>query len=201
MIGFWPWWIAAPTLSGMALLFWWRIGRPLGVSGSLARALGWREERAADATAVGADDEALAAAMLAATREEFGDAAVAAGPPPPARAAVVPSRAASLPWTAHLTLLAGLAGGGLLSTAIHGGVHARASLGPAFEHLFGGGALGLALLFGGGLLVGAGTAMAGGCTSGHGLNGCSRLQRGSLLATAAFFGTAVGLSLLVGAVR
>jgi hypothetical protein len=49
----------------------------------------------------------------------------------------------------------------------------------------------------GGALVGFGTTLAGGCSSGHGLFGCARLQPGSLLATASFFGAAVGVSLVL----
>lgn len=41
-----------------------------------------------------------------------------------------------------------------------------------------------------GLLVGVGTRMANGCTSGHGVCGLSRLSRRSLVATALFMGTA-----------
>jgi hypothetical protein len=54
------------------------------------------------------------------------------------------------------------------------------------------------MLLAGGALVGFGTRMAGGCTSGHGMCGVSRFQKGSLLATAAFFGTGVVTSLLLG---
>jgi hypothetical protein len=52
----------------------------------------------------------------------------------------------------------------------------------------------VAALFLGGLLVGAGTTLAGGCTSGHGLVGVARLQAGSIAATIAFFGVAVAVS-------
>ncbi len=41
-----------------------------------------------------------------------------------------------------------------------------------------------------GLLVGIGTAMANGCTSGHGVCGLARLSRRSLVATVTFIGTA-----------
>jgi len=41
-----------------------------------------------------------------------------------------------------------------------------------------------------GLLVGLGTRLANGCTSGHGVCGLSRLSRRSLVATATFMGTA-----------
>ena len=43
-----------------------------------------------------------------------------------------------------------------------------------------------ALLVAGGLLVGFGTRLAGGCTSGHGVCGVARLSKRSLAATAAF---------------
>ena len=41
-----------------------------------------------------------------------------------------------------------------------------------------------------GLLVGLGTAVSGGCTSGHGVCGISRLSRRSIVATAIFMATA-----------
>jgi uncharacterized membrane protein YedE/YeeE len=43
----------------------------------------------------------------------------------------------------------------------------------------------------GGLLVGFGTRMGSGCTSGHGLCGLARLSRRSVAATATFFGVAM----------
>jgi uncharacterized protein len=49
----------------------------------------------------------------------------------------------------------------------------------------------------GGVLVGFGTRMAGGCTMGHGLCGLSRLQPGSLVSTLAFFGTGIVVALLL----
>jgi uncharacterized protein len=49
------------------------------------------------------------------------------------------------------------------------------------------GARGILLVIVGGLLVGFGTAYAGGCTSGHGISGLGNLQLPSLIAVAAFF--------------
>ena len=43
----------------------------------------------------------------------------------------------------------------------------------------------------GGLLVGFGTRMGSGCTSGHGLCGTARFSRRSIVATAVFFGVAM----------
>ncbi len=53
------------------------------------------------------------------------------------------------------------------------------------------------LLFGAGGLIGFGARWAGGCTSGHGICGVGRLQKGSLLATATFVGTAIVTATLV----
>jgi uncharacterized membrane protein YedE/YeeE len=41
-------------------------------------------------------------------------------------------------------------------------------------------------MFGGGLLIGFGTRLGGGCTSGHGIFGVSNLERASILTTLAF---------------
>jgi uncharacterized membrane protein YedE/YeeE len=49
-----------------------------------------------------------------------------------------------------------------------------------------------------GLLVGVGTRLANGCTSGHGLCGIGRGSTRSILATVVFFGVAVATATLVG---
>lgn len=49
----------------------------------------------------------------------------------------------------------------------------------------------LPVLIVGGLLVGFGTRLAGGCTSGHGVCGLARLSRRSFAAVATFFGVAI----------
>lgn len=46
---------------------------------------------------------------------------------------------------------------------------------------------GALVMVGGGLLVGFGTAYAGGCTSGHAISGLAALERASLVAVVAFF--------------
>jgi hypothetical protein len=53
------------------------------------------------------------------------------------------------------------------------------------------------LLLGVGLLIGYGARWARGCTSGHGISGCSVGSPESLVATGVFFGVAVGVTLLV----
>jgi uncharacterized membrane protein YedE/YeeE len=70
-------------------------------------------------------------------------------------------------------------------------------LGPSLDRLYGAGLPTIFALLIGGVLVGFGTRLARGCTSGHGLCGTARLQPGSLLATAIFFGTGIGVAHLL----
>ena len=98
----------------------------------------------------------------------------------------------------HLLFLVALLCGGLVSAFLAGGPSFSGGLrGELFNGFFGGKASSAAVLLFGGVLVGFGTRMAAGCTSGHGLCGVSRFQVGSLLATMAFFGTGVLTSLLL----
>ncbi|HKW41118.1 MAG TPA: YeeE/YedE thiosulfate transporter family protein [Gemmatimonadales bacterium] len=53
---------------------------------------------------------------------------------------------------------------------------------------------GLVMLVGGGLLIGFGTAYAGGCTSGHGITGLANRQLASVIATVAFFAAGAAAS-------
>jgi uncharacterized membrane protein YedE/YeeE len=55
----------------------------------------------------------------------------------------------------------------------------------------------IAMLFGGGVLIGFGAKLAGGCTSGNGLGGCSQGSVASLSATATFMGTAILASFVI----
>jgi uncharacterized membrane protein YedE/YeeE len=57
---------------------------------------------------------------------------------------------------------------------------------------------GYVLVIGSGVLVGIGTRLANGCTSGHGLCGMARLSKRSIIATVAFFFIAVAVATLVG---
>lgn len=191
-----PWYLGALAMAAMTVGFWLLVGRPLGVSACWARLVNIREERRLSKVEaqVAANPEAFQRAMLEATLAEFGEVAQS-GPPPPATAsAAVEVRA---PWTAHLVFLVCLGLGGALAAWSRGTLAPSPTLGPDFERYFGEGPLGWAVLVGGGLLVGFGTRMCGGCSSGHGLSGCSRLQPGSLVSTAAFFGSGVAAALLL----
>jgi len=93
-------------------------------------------------------------------------------------------------------LLSMAVGGGLAEWA-GGQTWGRGQLASEFYRLYGHGAGGWVALFVGGILVGVGTRLSGGCTSGHGLSGCGRLQPASLVATAVFFGFAIAVSFLI----
>ncbi len=109
----------------------------------------------------------------------------------------VPPAGAPTPVSAHATLLLFVLLGGFLAAVMSGRFELRGDMGPAFADLVVSGAAMWPILFVGGLLVGFGTRLAGGCSSGHGLSGCSRFQPASIVATAVFFGTAAVVSTLL----
>jgi uncharacterized protein len=99
-------------------------------------------------------------------------------------------------------IVAGLARGGdrawrasfVIGAVATGAIALR--LAPAtFDHA---GGISPGLAAGAGLLVGLGTRLGSGCTSGHGICGVSRLSPRSLAATATFFVVAVATATLVG---
>lgn len=86
----------------------------------------------------------------------------------------------------RLPLLAGLLIGGFLSAMLGGGWSPTWELGMLDRALGLSPAAKLAWMFVGGLFIGFGTRMAGGCTSGHGIFGLSNLERPSLVSTVSF---------------
>ena len=86
----------------------------------------------------------------------------------------------------RLPFVAGLVLGGFLSAAFGGGWAPTWDLG-LFDQVIGLGHAGkMAWMFAGGLFIGFGTRLAGGCTSGHGIFGLSNLELPSLIATISF---------------
>ena len=82
--------------------------------------------------------------------------------------------------------IGGIVLGGLIAKAVAGSLVATASMG-VFDQLVEGPVwLRGAVFLGGGMLVGFGTRLAGGCTSGHGIVGMAQLSRASLIATVSF---------------
>ncbi len=91
---------------------------------------------------------------------------------------------ASRQW--RLPFVAGLVLGGFLSAVFSGGWQLTWSLGMFDQTIGFGPAAKLAWMFVGGLFIGFGTRLAGGCTSGHGIFGMSNLELPSLVATISF---------------
>ena len=106
-------------------------------------------------------------------------------------------RASELDW--RWWFLGGVFGGSLVWRLLAG----QSTVPEGFGWLtrtFSDDAVVIAILFGGGILVGFGAKMAGGCTSGNGLGGCSQGSAASFSATATFMGTAIAASFLIRAV-
>lgn len=183
-------WVAGLLLGGVAAAHWLVDRRLVGVSGLVTRTSRWllspalaREED----RAIRADPEALRRALLEATDGELGDAPAA---PAHRRRRLLTNRAAAL-------YLLALVVGGAIAALQRGSWSLATTLGPTFEARWGDGALGFIALLLGGVLVGAGARMAGGCSSGHGLAGCARLQPASFVATASFMAAGVATTFLL----
>ena len=200
MMGYWPWWAGAIAFGVITFGYWWSVGRTVGVSGAWDRVLNWSTERESERINASFDASAFEAALAAATAEEFGDTLVATesgSDEPPANTAPIAAPSTPLPVSSQAVLLGSMFVGGLLAAIINGRFELRADMGDAFADIVVDGWLMWPTLLLGGVAVGFGTRMSGGCSSGHGLSGCGRLQPASILATAVFFGTAVGMSFLV----
>jgi hypothetical protein len=206
-MNYWPWWLGAIALASITVGFPLWTGRTFGMSGLTDRVLAWRDEREVERMDAETDVAALQAALSQGTAEAVGGAgtttdvltrpetssgAVAEPPPTP------PESTRPLPVAFAAVMLVSTFVGGLIAALANGRFELRPDLGPAFsEVVTDNPVVMVVVLFVAGLLIGFGTRMAGGCTSGHGLTGCSRLHPVSLLATATFFGTAVIVSFLL----
>jgi len=193
MHGYLNWWMGGLALGGITILFRFLTGRTLGVSGSWRKVVFWRQESANDKAmqAFTQNQEGAANAFLAATLAEFGETSTDAGIDDGVQLAKPASTKQAVPWTAHLLFLVCMALGGLIWAFLSGNLHLHYELSPIHSHISGTfGDMSFMLLVGG-FLVGMGTQMAGGCSSGHGLSGCSNFSWSSLVATVIFFSTAV----------
>ncbi len=199
----WSWWISGTALAAVMLSHWFLVGRMMAVSGrftALVNRLRYGPQRSDPM-----DPEALIAAVRAASMEEFpetGDSGTKEPLPVSLLASgSAPSLRSPRPLSQHLVFFATLMLGGLASVLWAGPFEATMGIrGETFHTIFNGSPAvsSLFLLLGGGL-VGFGTRMSSGCTSGHGLCGTSRIQPGSLVATAAFFGAGIVTSFVLGA--
>ncbi len=204
MTEYWPWWLGALGLGGVSILYLLLIGRLLGVSGSWAKVVAWKENREQQKAAetLVEDKEAMENAFMAETLAEFGEDAIRElqaekEGDTEGKAADIGELESATPWTAHLVFLLSMFLGAFLVAWFNGQFELRLDLSDTHTRIFGSlWEVWLALLIGG-MMVGFGTQMAGGCTSGHGLSGCARLLPASLLATAVFMASAIFLSLLM----
>ncbi len=107
------------------------------------------------------------------------------------RSAVMSGRGWRLPF------LGGLLLAGFVSALLSGGWAPTWELG-VFDEVVGWGPAGkIAWMFVGGLFIGFGTRLAGGCTSGHGIFGMSNLETPSILSTLSFMAAGVVTTQLV----
>ncbi|VAW93037.1 hypothetical protein MNBD_GAMMA23-837 [hydrothermal vent metagenome] len=201
MMAYWPWWLGAIGLTSISLLYFFLIGRLLGVSGSWAKVVFWREQQALhkeNETLHSQGTEAINSTLIAETLAEFGEDAVAElGITETPHQEKQPAIEKESRWTSHLTFLVSIFVGSLLVSIFTGHFEVRFNLSDIHSQIFGNlWEVWLALFFGG-AMVGFGTQMAGGCTSGHGLSGSARMIPASLLSTFVFVLSAVSLSLLM----
>ncbi|MFI0470962.1 MULTISPECIES: YeeE/YedE family protein [Saccharopolyspora] len=211
MSSYWPWWAGAIGLALVTINYTLITDRSFGVSSAWDRVLHWRAERRIERQeAQFADDRALEEAFAAATAAEFGTRSEAPTSPdvmrgdaqpdagPAAREQSTTQVVRSAPLVTQAALLLSIFVGGWVAAVIAGRFEVRFDMGEGFRQLVTADSnVMIGVLFVGGILVGFGTRLAGGCSSGHGLSGCGRLRPVSLVATAVFFGTAVAVSFLL----
>jgi hypothetical protein len=214
MSTYWPWWAGAIGLALVTINYTLTTDRSFGVSSAWDRVLHWRSERHLERMEEEfTDDRALADALAAATAEHFGTGPGAPASPQvpreetrPLEPDVEPTAGESpsatslrpVPLFTQAALLVSIFLGGWIAAVTSGRFQLRFDMGPGFRNLVTANPTTMiAVLFVGGVLVGFGTRLAGGCSSGHGLSGCGRLRPVSIVATAVFFGTAVAVSFLL----
>lgn len=196
----WPFWIGGIALCGVFVGHWLMLHKMMAVSGRFTALVDRVRHRREDATA-GMSEEEMLAAVRAATEAAFGVGAV--GAPVMEDRSPMPNANREGSPALHFLFFGGLLLGGLVSALVAGGfAPAHALRGELFSSFFGHEpwVTPLVLVIGG-IFVGFGTRMAGGCTTGHGLCGVSRLQVGSLVSTLGFFGAGVVVSLVLEVLR
>jgi hypothetical protein len=195
MVEHWTWYVSGIALASVPIVHSLVLKRSLAVSGRFS-ALVNRVRLGRPEDEVDMTSEEMLAAVREATIAAFGADAVAEGEAVTGEAAA-PPRPERQSTTRHLLFLGGMLLGGVLSALLARDLHPSFRLESVeFARIFGSGpGVGTLVLVVGGVLVGFGTRMAAGCTTGHGLCGVSRFQKASMLSTAAFFGAAVMVSL------
>jgi hypothetical protein len=175
---------------------WLLEGRTLGITGQVTRLVEGASDLAAENEAAAfakRDPNDVLAALAAATAEATGATVEAPSHQPDAGSRLDMQR--HIPLVYRAMFLVFIALGAATAAWSDGTLAARFDLGDVHTAFVGSGWQRILLLLGGGVAVGFGTRMSGGCTSGHGLTGCARLVPRSLLATMTFLGTAIAFTL------
>ena len=192
----WPWWLGGLGVGFVAAAYPLFSGRLLGVS-SMYAALFELRSRAS------VSDSAIERALIEETEAEFGPHLPSGSEP---RGQVALGRLRSDCERFRPLFLLGMVAGAAVVSASSDQWHASLSLGSRFDARYGElGLVPLLVLLGSGILIGFGTRLGAGCTSGHGISGVARGEPGSLLTTAVFWATALAvtwsLTALGGALR
>lgn len=216
----WPGWVGGAVISAVVVTLLLTRNRQLGVSFCYAFAIDrvndWFESRKKkDATSHPTSAFPLPAAAFpvptntsaAVTPDESAPNPENPADFPMPGAFPMPSGASAMPdessWpTVFLVgiLLGGIVSGVLARTFAHTPLTLNFDY-PGFDALWNIGPLAkAAVLFGGGILVGFGTRMGGGCTSGHAIMGAPGLQKSSIIAMCVFMGVGVAVTFLLNAV-
>ncbi len=218
-VDMWPGWVGGAVISAVVVSLLLTRNRQLGVSFCYAfaidRANDWFEDRkkkmepAAEAFPLPATGPAMSVALDTASPipdnpDDFPNPAdfpmPGAFPMPSATASSTIQDESSWPTVFLGGILLGGIVSGILSRAFSGapltfnfdyaGFDALWKLSPLAK---------AAVLFGGGIFVGFGTRMAGGCTSGHAIMGAPGLQKASIVAMCVFMGVGIAATFLLNA--
>lgn len=190
---FWPFYLGGLAVGLVATLYPLLGGRLLGVSSLYASLF---EKKSAEDLELAA----LEAALLAETEAEFGPSNDEALPAPTLYERLARVRAEAERY--RPLFLGGMVFGAAGVSFLVGSFEVSSSLGERFDIRYGEfGVVPLLVLLVSGVLIGFGTRLAGGCTSGHGISGMARLQAGSFLSTLVFWATALGITWLFAALR
>ncbi len=208
---YWSWWIGGLALGLFAVIFSLLTGKPLGVSGSWLSIAKRKDDAVLKASAeiMAGDEEQVKDDLMAMTMAEFGEDAFTEGEnlesTPQRRegeANAEDSNSSGIkqdytPWTVHVVFLVTMFLGSYIASITTGDFSFTAELSAIHSKIFENTGEAWIALFFGGIMVGFGTQMAGGCTSGHGLSGTAQLIPASLLSTFVFFGSATVLTIIM----
>jgi len=203
---FWPWWLGGLAIATSSLTYPLLTARTLGVSSLFQKLVEQRRAKPEQTTVTSLDE--LERALLAATEEEFGavedEAQEAPSPSSEVQDEVQDELQDELRDAmtddsgARIWFLAGLILAPFLIQLARGHLADPSSLGHRFDERFVGlGGWVVVLLFACGILIGFGTRMAGGCTSGHGITGVASGERGALVSTVTFWSVGMGTAWLL----